>query len=136
MDTGTWVALRNAHDDLHKHAASHYEHLRAERVSLVTTSFVIDEVATRLRYDVGLENAFAFRDMVGTAEAGRLLRVVWIDRALVRQAWSLLEQYGDVPFSFTDATTIAVARSRKIREVFAFDDDFEAAGLTVVPAGS
>lgn len=60
--------------------------------------------------------------------------MVWIDRRIEDSAWSILEHYADVPLSFTDATTIAVARSRRIREVFAFDEDFEAAGLSVGPA--
>lgn len=72
--------------------------------------------------------------MVRSAERIKRVRVVWIDRRLEGAAWSILEQYADVPFSFTDATTVAVARSRRIREIFAFDEDFEAVGLTVGPA--
>jgi predicted nucleic acid-binding protein len=100
---------------------------------LVTTSNVVDEAATRLRYDLGLENALAFRDLLRDTEKTGRLRIVWIDRRLATSAWDLLEQYADVPLSFTDATTIAVARARRIREIFGFDDDFEAAGLLVAP---
>ncbi len=100
----------------------------------MTTSYVVDETATRLRYDLGLEHALRFRDTVKAAERARRLRVVWIDRRLDGTAWSILEQYADVPLSFTDATTVAVARSRRIREIFAFDEDLEAVGLVVGPA--
>ncbi len=99
----------------------------------MTTSYIVDEAATRLRYDLGLDDALRFRDTIQEAERTKRLRIVWIDRRLADAAWSLLEQYADVPLSFTDATTVAVARSRRIREIFAFDDDFEAAGLSVGP---
>ncbi len=120
-------------DRLHSRAAAHYEQLRRRGVQLVTTSFVLDETGTRLRYDLGLDQALRYRDAVRRAEQRGDLRIVWIDRRLGDAGWSILEQYADVPFSFTDATTIAVARSRKMREIFSFDDDFEAAGLTVLP---
>ncbi len=125
--------MRNRADDLHARAAAHYEHLAADRAQLVTTSYVLDETATRLRYDVSVDDAFRFRDTVRAAEAARRLRIIWIDRRLADEAWTILERYRDVPLSFTDATTVAAARSRRIREVFTFDDDFEAVGLTVAP---
>lgn len=100
----------------------------------MTTSYVLDETATRLRYDIGVGDALQFRETIRSAEAKKRLKVIWIDRRLADAAWALLERYEDVPLSFTDATTIAVAHARRIREVFAFDDDFDAAGLSVGPA--
>lgn len=99
----------------------------------MTTSYVVDETATRLRYDLGLQDALRFRDTIRAAETAKRLQVVWIDRRLETSAWSILERYADVPFSFTDATTVAVARSRRVRELFSFDQDFEAADLIVRP---
>ena len=83
---------------------------------------------------MGIAQALRYRDALRDAEERGRIRIVWIDRRLVDAAWEILERYADVRLSLTDAATIAVARSRKIREVFAFDDDFEAAGLTVVPS--
>ncbi len=105
----------------------------ADRARLLTTSYVLDETATRLRYDLGLEVALAFRDTIREAERLRRLRVVWVDRRVEGLAWDVLSRYAEVPLSFTDAVTIAVARSRRIREIFGFDEDFEAAGLEVAP---
>lgn len=108
--------------------------MRATGTRLVTTNYVIDETATRLRYDLGLPRAIHFREALRQAERIGQLDIAWIDRRLADSAWSILQQYADVAYSFTDATSIAVARSRRIREVFAFDEDLEAAGLTVSPA--
>lgn len=94
----------------------------------------MDETATRLRYDFGLDTALRFRDVIIAAERARRLRLVWIDRRVEADAWAVLERYADVPLSMTDAVTVAVARARRIREIFGFDDDFRAAGLAVAPA--
>ena len=69
-----------------------------------------------------------------SAERAGRLRVIWIDRRLEEQAWSVLERYADLDLSLTDAVTVAVARARRIRSVFGFDDDLAAAGLAVETA--
>jgi hypothetical protein len=119
---------------LHARARAHYERLDSEGARLVTTSYVVDETATRLRYDVGLDHALRFRDAIHISEQDKRLVLAWIDKRLASEAWAILEKLADVPLSFTDATTIAVARSRRIREIFAFDEDFEAAGISVGPS--
>lgn len=83
---------------------------------------------------MGLAAALRFRDTLTEAcRAGRL-RTVWIDRHIEAQGWEILERYADVPLSLTDATTAAVARAQRIRELFGFDDEFAALGLIVAPA--
>ncbi len=134
VDTGAWLALLKRDDELHERAKAHYDQLARDGARLVTTNYVVDETATRLRYDVGLAAALRFRDtLAGTARAGRL-RIVWVDRGIEGKAWEILEKYADLPLSLTDGTTAAVARAQRIREIFAFDDEFAALGLIVAPA--
>lgn len=133
VETGAWLALLSADDQHAGDAADRYRELSAEGVRLVTTSYVVDETATRLRYDAGLDAAVAFRDMLAATVAQRRLRIAWIDAPLERQGWQILEQYRDVVRSLTDATTVAVARRSKLEEIFGFDDDFAALGLLVLP---
>lgn len=133
VDTGAWIALLSATDQYAPRARERYEELAAAGVRLVTTNYVVDETATRLRYDAGIAAALAFRDMLAASVVARRLRVVWIDQALERAAWQLLEQYRDVGLSLTDATSAAVAAKLRIPEVFGFDSDFEALGLLVLP---
>jgi predicted nucleic acid-binding protein len=119
---------------LHAPAQAHYERLQASRARLLTTNYVTDETATRFRYDLGLEVALAFRDLLLKAEAKRRVRVIWIGRELEDEAWRLLARYADVQLSLTDATTAAVARARRVNEIFGFDQDFRALGMAVEPA--
>ncbi len=133
VDSGAWIALANRDDADHESARAHYARLSADRAELVTTNYIVDETATRLRYDLGPRYALTFRDGLRDAERSGRLRVVWVDRSIESRAWEILERHGDVRLSLTDAVTIAVARNRRIREVFGFDDDFRAVGLRVAP---
>lgn len=138
VDTGAWIALLKRNDSLHKQARIYYEAKVASRDRLLTTNYVVDETATHLRYDAGLEAALVFRRALDEAITARRLRLVWIDERLEREGWQILERYADVELSLTDATSAAVARRAKVREVFGFDADFRALGFDVRPtrAGS
>jgi predicted nucleic acid-binding protein len=134
VDTGAWIALLEGDDMLHEGARAYYEAHVASRDRLLTTNYVVDESATRLRYDAGLEAAMLFRRTLDEAMALGRLRTAWIDQRLEREAWNLLERYADVELSLTDATSAVVARRARVSEVFGFDGDFRALGFDVQPA--
>jgi predicted nucleic acid-binding protein len=136
VDTGAWIALLSRADQHAAAAAERYRSLSAEGARLVTTNYVVDETATRLRYGAGLDAALAYRRMLDDSVTARRLRIAWIDETIEREAWRLLEQYRDVPLSLTDATTAVAARRAHIGEIFGFDRDFEALGLVVVPGSA
>jgi predicted nucleic acid-binding protein len=133
VDTGAWIALLSR-GDLHAAAAAKlYADLTDQRARLITTNYIVDETATRLRYGAGLDAALAYRRMLDDSVKARRLRISWIDESIEREAWRILEQYRDVTLSLTDATTAAAARRTRVEEVFGFDRDFEALGLLVLP---
>jgi predicted nucleic acid-binding protein len=131
VDTGAWIALLRVRDARSADATAWYR-ANSKRL-LLTTNYVLDEAATRLRYDGGLSLAIRLRTHLDVAiDRGRLERR-WIDATIEAEAWSLLERYPEVPLSFTDATSAVVARRAKAREVFGFDGDFRALGFELVP---
>jgi predicted nucleic acid-binding protein len=132
-DTGAWIALLSDDDHWHEPVHRRYQELAATRTRLITTNYVVDETATRLRYGLGPPAALSFRRMLVQASATGRLRIAWIDERLEAEAWRILDQYADVQLSLTDATTAAVARARRVGEVFGLDRDFEALGFTVTP---
>ena len=75
MDSGAWIALLARDDALHAAARAEYDRLTAAGTGLLTTNYVIDETATRLRYDAGLPAALAFRDLMVSASRARRLRI-------------------------------------------------------------
>ena len=133
VDTGAWIALLSRADQHAAAAAERYGELSAEGARLVTTNYIVDETATRLRYGAGLDAALAYRKMLDDSVQARRLRIAWVDETTEREAWRVLEQYRDVTLSLTDATTAVAARRAQIGEIFGFDRDFEALGLLVLP---
>jgi predicted nucleic acid-binding protein len=133
VDSGAWIALLNASERLHGAALTTYQRLHADGWRLVTSSDVIDESATRLRYDAGLKAALAFRDAVAHAEKARTLRVLPVDAAVQQRAFALWEKHPKLVLSLTDATSMVLARGLSVTTVFGFDSDFRALGFTLLP---
>jgi uncharacterized protein len=131
VDTGAWIALVRKRDAHYEEATAWYKATATN--PLLTTNYVLDEAVTRLRYDAGLTYALRFRKHIDRAVAGGRLQRVWVDPGIEDEAWTILERYPDVALSFTDATSAAVAKRAKIREVFGFDGDFRALGFELVP---
>jgi uncharacterized protein len=134
VDTGGWLALLRRDDRMHERARRFYGRLVADRARLLTTNYVVDETATRLRYDAGLGAALAFRAALDRSTAGGGLRIAWIDPKLEREGWDVFGQHADVALSLTDAVSAVVARRAKVRQVFGFDADFRALGFDVQPS--
>ena len=135
VDASAWIALLKANERVHPRALSYWRQLLEDRARLVTTSYVISESATRLRYDAGLPAALAFRERLRWAVSRGLLRIAWIDETVDAEGWQILAQHADVTLSLADATSAAVARRAKITEVFTFDGGFRSLGFDVQPVG-
>lgn len=135
VDTGAWIALSDQSDQYHAAARSVYGRLKAERVRLLTTDYVIDETVTRIRYDSGHDLAVRFLDSIEQARKSGVVHLVSIDEALFQTALSLFRQYDSAILSFTDCTSFAVCEQFHIAQVFAFDQHFAMRNLTLLPGG-
>lgn len=62
------------------------------------------------------------------------LDVIMVDERLFSRALAAFRAGERRRLSFVDSVTIEFCRDRGIQEVFAFDDDFERAGLTLLRA--
>lgn len=99
----------------------------------VTTSLVVSETHTWLRYHAGFQAAVAFWErMLEDEERGRVA-VLRPDRALEQQALVLARRFADVSLSLTDALGFAVIQEHRIREVFGFDEHFFLVGCQLLP---
>jgi predicted nucleic acid-binding protein len=124
VDTSFWIAATRGDDVNHAVARSLIRH--HEQATLVTSNLVRGEAWTLLRRRLGHRAAVAFRDCLATLPR---LRLVPIDEHLEDEAWSWLRRHDERPYSFVDATSFALMRSLRIRDAFAFDQDFSAAGF-------
>ena len=124
VDTSFWVGLHNGRDRRHEHAAILLEeHAGA---ALLTTDQVRGETWTFLRRRGGHRAAVAFLDVLDASPRVSVEYVTPDDQDLAL-AW--LRQHDEREYSFVDATSFAVMRRRRLRDAFAFDGDFAAAGF-------
>jgi len=118
VDTGPLVALFDPQDAQHERCV---KTLKGIKEPLVTTNPVLTEAFHMLGpASIGSNR---LRDFV---ENGGLS--VWFpDRATVRRAFELMEQYADHPMDLADASLVAAAEAVGTRQVFTIDrKDFAA----------
>lgn len=130
VDTGAWAAVQIADDEHHDEAAETLRALLARPAVLITTNHVVGETYTLLRVTAGYAAANRFLSLI--EKTARLERV-FVPEPLEARAFTLLAQYQDHAFSFVDATSFALMRSRRLRYAFAFDAHFATAGFLRVP---
>ena len=130
IDTSFWFALQDRDDRRNRDAS---ELVRAGIGRAVTTALVLGETWTLLRRRAGHPAAVGFLDRVMRISD---LEIEHVGEAAAADAWLWLRQHAERMYSFVDATSFGVMRSRRIREALAFDGDFTAAGFIEVRAAS
>lgn len=130
VDTSAWVAYYDTDDRWHTVAKAAIASLLNQRVTFVTTDYVLDETITLLLYHAGRQCALAFGDEV---QRSRQVKLVRIDADTWQQAWRLFKQYDDKTWPFTDCSSFVIMREMGLWQAFAFDRHFEQAGFQLWP---
>ena len=131
VDSGAWIAVLNPKDLHHEEANATFAGLQ-RNMTLVTTDYVIDETATRLRYDTNHALAVKFLDAIEGFERSGDLTVMAITAEVFQEAKALFRQRNSprLRLSFTDCTSFVVCWSDvRITKAFAFDEDFPKMGI-------
>ena len=129
VDTSYWVALTVKRDRRHQEASSLFETEAGSR--LATSNLVAGELWTFIRSRFGHREAVAVLDRLENTSRLQILRV---DERDERDAWMWLRRHDERTYSFVDATSFALMRRLAIRDAFAFDADFAAAGFVELRA--
>lgn len=122
VDTSAWYALLDRKDRNHAAAA---RFVQESRVPLVTSTYVLDEIATLTLRRLGHTLAVRVGRQIWTEEIARLVHVTPADEAL---AWSIFTRHPDKGLSFTDCTSFAIMQRLGMDTAFAFDAHFEQYG--------
>lgn len=96
---------------------------------VLTTNQVVGETWTFLRRRGGHTPAIAFLDRIEALETKARLVVHHVTEQQEQNALSWLRRRDERVYSFVDATSFQAMRERRLREVLAFDEDFQAAGF-------
>ena len=130
IDAGYFVALEYARDQYHRAAINHWDTLSRDRLDLVTTSYVLDEVVAFL-VSRGYHNKAVF---LGNALLeSSAIEIIHVDQPLLLEAWSYFQRHDDKRYSLTDCISFVVMSERKIQTAYAFDRNFVQAGFVVGP---
>lgn len=123
-DTSFFVAAASRRDAHHEEALELAAHYVSDGV--VTSNHVRGETWTFLNRRHGHRVAVDFLDRLART---RRVEITTVEERLERDALRWLRRHDERPYSFVDATSFALMRSRRIREALAFDGDFSAAGF-------
>lgn len=100
--------------------------LRMRRTRLVTTEFVIIEVADALSSPVLRAQTVAY---IEAMERFPLLTIVPSSPELLAAGWALYRQRPDKEWGLTDCISFAVMTERQLTDAFTSDHHFEQAGF-------
>lgn len=126
VDTSFWVALFFARDNHHADARVLWDQRRG---ALLTTNHILGETWTFLRRRRSHTDALR---AVEAIRASRSVSLIRVRQDIEDDAWDWLRRHDDREYSFVDASSFAVMHRRRLRDAFAFDGDFTAAGFIEV----
>jgi predicted nucleic acid-binding protein len=124
IDTGLFVALRNADDELHVRSKELMRNaLKGEFGRACTSDYVVDEAITTAlirtkRHDLAID--------VGKyiIESPRITKL-WIAKDSFVVAWERFKAFSDKPLSFTDCASLALMEKNRIKQIMSFDSGFD-----------
>lgn len=124
IDTGVFVALRNADDELHARSEELMRNaLKGGFGRICTSDYVVDEAITTAlmrtkRHDLAID--------LGTyiIESPRITRL-WIAEDSFEMAWEKFKAFSDKPLSFTDCASLALMEKNRIKQIMSFDSGFD-----------
>lgn len=127
IDTGIFVALRNADDEFHIRSKELMKRaLKGEFGRVFTSDYVIDEAITTAlvrtrRHDLAVDLGKYI------IESPRITKL-WTTKDTFDIAWKKFQTFGDQPLSFSDCVSLALMKKNRIKQIISFDSGFN--GLT------
>lgn len=126
VDTAAWIALLNISDALHSCAEKLMSNLLQQKTILVTTEFVLLEVADALSSPTTRVKTINF---INGLRRLKILQIIPISQELFINGWTLYSQRTDKGWGLTDCTSFVVMNEQQITTAFTSDRHFEQAGF-------
>jgi len=124
IDTGIFVALRNADDDFHDRSKELMRRaLKGEFGRTYTSDYVIDEALTTALVRTK-KHALALDLGRYIMESPRITKLR-VNEDIFEKAWEKFKLFKDRPLSFTDCTSLALIEKSGIKQIMSFDSGFD-----------
>ena len=130
LDTGYVIALEASDDQHHAEAVRHWQEVGPELTSIVTTTYVFDELVTFFNSRGHHEKAV---DIGRRLRASPRVDFVSETELLFEAGWDLFRRRPDKRYSLTDCLSFVLMDRRGIERALAFDRHFEQAGYKRIP---
>ena len=127
-DAFYWVALLNGRDEYHEKVR---QHAGAFRGSILTTQWVLAEVADALAASKARESVFPFFQQLAQNDAVTLLDA---SASLFRRGLELYHQRPDKGWSLTDCMSFVAMREHGVSQALTKDHHFVQAGFVALCA--
>lgn len=133
IDTSAFIALLIAQDDDHQIVTETLSSLVTKRATLYTSEYVLDELYTRINYDLGtlaLSKALKYIQQAGKDGSLNILEVAG---GVLERAPKMMLKYSALKLSCTDCVSFLLVRELKLHCILTLDSDFVKLGLEVLP---
>ncbi len=129
VDTSAWIAILDNKDVNHSEAVTILKVLLRSNDQLYISNHIISETYTWLRKKTGIEASLKFVQAIKEQAANNKLIVIYSDYTIEEEAYYILLKYKDQDFSYADAVSFAIMKSKKIKKSFTYDKHFLTAGF-------
>lgn len=126
VDTAAWIALINIDDDFHEQAQQVKNQLKKDRAQLITSDFILLEVADGL---ASPSIRFQTIHFINRLKEVQGLFILPINQILFNRGWKLYSQRLDKEWGLTDCISFGIMQELGITKAFTSDKHFEQAGF-------
>ena len=127
IDTSAFYALACESDQFHSQAKAILEKLLQEEYALVTSNYILIETCNLILYRLGVSALRTFLEV-----STKAIFLQWISQQIHEKGIGKWLGVGKKDLSLVDCTSFLVMKLEGIKEVFAFDSDFEKEGFRIV----
>lgn len=130
MDTSYLIALELRSDQNHHQAQMHWQQGTPTRPTLVTSSYVFDEVVTFFQSRGHHAKAIHLGTVLLQSPT---ITLIHIDIPLFEEGWHYFQAHQDKTYSLTDCLSFVIMDRQQITTAFTFDHHFTQAGYHQEP---
>ena len=128
VDTSAFLAVLGKDDENYARARTAWSELLEQRVTLVTSSYVLTETVAVVQHRMGLDAVRVFHHDIYPILTTEWVRGEWHEKGMGSVLAARRRN-----LSLVDCVSFEIMRQRGIRKVFAFDKHFEEQGFDMIP---
>jgi predicted nucleic acid-binding protein len=128
VDTAGWGHLLDSTQKHHALAATVYRDARQQGRKLITTNYILAELAALLTSPLRIARPKIIAFVEGL-KASPYIEIIHVDASLDEQAWRLFSQRQDKEWSLVDCSSFVIMQQCGLTEALTTDHHFEQAGF-------